>query len=154
MRRYRLNEVARLENRTIRAVQTWDNGDLHIRGWRKIGHGRGSYYVRQFDIEHGGEGNEPESDFTKSKRLKEELTAMQIKLIQQQLYEKEAEIRQNYKGELIQSVTECLSPLRDFLLKLNLTEEQLAGLNNAISEKLQALATSNTATSPAGKRES
>lgn len=76
---------------------------------------------------------------TKGARLKEALTAMQIKKIQQQLREGQEEIRRLYKGEVVHCLTECLSAMRDYLLKLNLNETQTAELNECISTTLKRL---------------
>ena len=81
----------------------------------------------------------PSSLSSRSGNLKDALTAVQIKKIQQQLDEGKEKIRQEYKAEVIDDVMAVLNKLGDRLSELRLSEDDINILRNIVNEAIEEL---------------
>jgi hypothetical protein len=82
IRKYILREIAKMEGVTVRAVQGWDESELSSKGWKKVGHGRGSYFLRTLDLKEGADDFEEDLTDLKIRRLKADIQLKEEKSIE------------------------------------------------------------------------
>ena len=76
--------------------------------------------------------------------LKDALTEMQIKKIQQQLEDGKQKIRDEFKSELMENIFSAFEELRKVLNDLNLKKSEIEKLRRIIDKQLNSLRSSST----------
>lgn len=72
-------------------------------------------------------------------KLKDMLTTVQIRKIQQQLREKQKDIEERFKIDLLEKMYEALKPIPDAYRKCKLTKEQAKLIQAAYDESMRRL---------------
>ena len=133
MKDYTAKEVCKIEGDiTAMTLSRWYNsGELKRRGWVKIKQPNGSVKYYKSDEVEVHDGDTP-TDLDKKEKIS------RIRLNDQKLYEVQMEQKRNNLVEFMDIVYNFLLPVREGIIKCNLTKEQTVliqnGMNNALSE--------------------
>lgn len=134
VRKYILREIAKMEGVTARAVQGWDDSELASKGWKKVGRGRGSYYVRTLDLKDGADDFEEDLTDLKIRRLRADIQLKE---------EKSAELKRLQYYEwcdlYMESFAKSFAPFKEKVYALKLDADKTKELTDIFTECLKTL---------------